>query len=273
MRKRSLLAAVLAVCLAVLCACSAPASSVPAAEDDRPVLNIGTTTFAPYFYTAEDGSYAGVDYEIALEACARMGYRSNFVLMDWANRDSALASGSIDCIWNCFIMTGREDEYQWAGPYLNSTVSVLVSADSNIQTISDLAGKTVALRVNSRLEDFFLTNEHAPALQTLATFSNMRSAFTAFGKGYASAFAEHTAALKQLIASNPDLYRILPDPLFTTAVGVGFAKDADSAVVDALDRALREMQTDGTIATIAQKYDLAEQDYPLNTEEGGTHEP
>lgn len=258
MRKLTLFAAAAAVCLAVLCACGGTAASSESAEPEKPILRIGTTTFAPYFYTGEDGSYAGADYEIALEACARMGYSPEFVQIDWTARDEELNSGKIDCIWNCFIMTGREDDYQWAGPYLTSDISVVVPADSSIRTVQDLTGKTVAVRANSKVEDFFLTNAQAPRVRTLSTFSGMRAAFSAFGKGYADAIAEHRAALEQLTAPNPELYRYLDEPLFTVQIGVGFAKDADSAAVQALDKALSEMTEDGTITAIAQKYSLPE---------------
>jgi len=273
MRKGSLLAVLLAVCLAVLCACgSAPVPSGNAEEEQKPVLNIGTTSFAPYFYMNEDGQYVGVDYEIALEACSRIGFTPNFVVMDWDSRDEQLDSGSIDCIWNCFIMNGREDDYQWAGPYLNSDIAVLVSADSSIRSVSALAGKTVASRINSRVEDFFLNNENAPHIHSLSTFANMHSAFTAFGKGYADAVVEHHAALEQLTASNPSLYRFLDEPLFTVQAGVAFSKTADPSVVEALNEALAEMSADGSIASIAQKYGLPENDYTLSQEGDSSHE-
>lgn len=273
LRKKSLLAAVLALCLALLCACGAPASSSAASRpaEELPVLNIGVTTFAPYFYVDESGSYAGVDYEIALEACARMGYTPNFVLMDWSTRDETLASGRIDCIWNCFIMDGREESYQWAGPYLNSCIAVVVPADSDVKMLSDLAGKTVALRANSKIEDFFLTSEHAPVLQSLNTFSSMRSAFTAFGKGYADAVVEHQAALKQLTSGAPGLYRYLSEPVFIARAGVGFSLDADTAVVQKLDDALAGMKADGSISAIARKYALDERDYQNLEKEDETH--
>ena len=261
MRKRSLLAALLAVCL-LLCACTGSADATQQAETaDQPVLHIGTSIFAPYYYMGEDGSYTGVDHDIAVEACARMGYTPDFVIMDWGDRDEVLASGSIDCVWNCFIMTGREDSYQWAGPYLNTSIAVLVPADSTITSTADLAGKTIALRVNSRQEAFFLDDPDAPAVHTLSTYSSMRAAFAAFGKGYADAMVEHKAALQQLTAADPSRYRCLDKPLFVARAGVGFALDADPALVQALDTALDSMLEDGTIAAIAQQYGLSERDY------------
>ena len=261
MRKRSLLSLLLAVCL-LLCACARTGTAVQDAETAQlPVLHIGTAIFAPYFYMGEDGSYTGVDHDIAVEACTRMGYTPEFTVMDWGDRDEVLASGRIDCVWNCFIMTGRENDYQWAGPYLNTSIAVLVPADSDIQSAADLAGKTIALRVGSRQEAFFLENPNAPAVRALSTYGTMRAAFTAFGKGYADAVVEHKAALQQMIAADPSRYRCLEKPLFVARAGVGFAKDADASTVQALNDVLAEMQADGTIAAIAQQYGLDERDY------------
>ena len=32
----------------------------------------------------------------------------------WETKDATLNSGEIDCIWNGFTMTGREDDYTWS---------------------------------------------------------------------------------------------------------------------------------------------------------------
>ena len=41
------------------------------------------------------------------------------------------------------IIDGREDEYRWAGPYMVSRQVVAVMPDSDIETLADLAGKTI----------------------------------------------------------------------------------------------------------------------------------
>lgn len=37
-----------------------------------------------------------------------------------------MENGTVDCIWGSFLMNGREDDYTWAGPYLNSRQVVAV---------------------------------------------------------------------------------------------------------------------------------------------------
>ena len=56
-------------------------------------------------------------------------------------------------------MDGREEEYQWAGPYLYSRQVVAVRSDSDIRTLQDLAGKVVAVQSTTKPEELFLNAE------------------------------------------------------------------------------------------------------------------
>ena len=69
--------------------------------------------------------------------------------MDLQERNKLLREGTIDCIWCCFTMDGREEEYQLAGPYLYTRRVFVVKKDSDIRELSDLVGKTIALQAGS----------------------------------------------------------------------------------------------------------------------------
>ena len=43
--------------------------------------------------------------------------------------------------------------YRWAGPYMVSRQVVAVDADSSIQTLGDLAGKTIAVQSTGKPEE------------------------------------------------------------------------------------------------------------------------
>lgn len=214
---------------------------------------------APYFYRGEDGSYTGVDFEIAKEACRRMGYEPVFTEIQWEDKNDLLQEKEVDCIWCCFSMNGRMEQYQWAGPYLESPVVVVTAADSGIDTLSDLAGKDVAVRIDSNAERYFLS-EAAPDVNEVSTFSNMEQAFVSFGKGYCDAVVGHEATLEEFTSADPELYRYLDAPVLMADLGVAFWKDADTELVGSLTDVLAEMQKDGTIASITERYGVAEAD-------------
>ena len=53
-------------------------------------------------------------------------------------------------------MTGREDKYQWAGPYLYSRQMIVVRSDHDIWKFDDLEGKRIAVQATTKAEDLFL---------------------------------------------------------------------------------------------------------------------
>ena len=66
--------------------------------------------FPPYGFLAEDGSYDGFDLAMAKEVCERLGWDFEAVPIDWDSKDAELSAGNINCIWNGFTYTGREEQ-------------------------------------------------------------------------------------------------------------------------------------------------------------------
>lgn len=236
---------------------------------ELPELKIGSAVFAPYFYIGEDGKEAGIDVDIAKEACRRMGYEPIFKRLIWGDHDKLLDSGAVDCVWCSFSMNGRREKYTWAGPYLYSKVRVVVAADSDVHSLEDLEGGSVATEVDSRAENFFLRKSSVD-VETVSTYSGLEDAFTAFGKGYVDAVADHEEALKNYTQKNKELYRYLEPPIFTSRLGVAFKKGKNVKIAEKLTNTLNEMNEDGTIASIAKKYGLSENsllEVPVNGKE------
>ena len=105
--------------------------------------------YPPYGYMDENGEYVGFDLDLAQEVCDRNGWERVKQPIDWNSKDMELNSGSIDCIWNGFTMTGREDEYTFSDPYVDNSIVFVVLTDSDIQTKDDLAGKVVVTQAGS----------------------------------------------------------------------------------------------------------------------------
>ena len=132
---------IFAICvgIVVMCLCvGCNKEKKKAGTVDLPELVIGSDNYEPYYYINEQGKTVGIDVELAQEACRRIGYKPVFKKIIWDNKDSELEAGNIDCIWGSYTMTGRENEYQWAGPYMYSHQVIVVSAESNIKTIDEL---------------------------------------------------------------------------------------------------------------------------------------
>ena len=221
-----------------------------------PQILIGSDTYPPYIYLNNDGTPAGIDVEIATEAFRRMGYAARFEVIDWEQKTALVESGAIDCIWGCFSMQGRETLYQWAGPYMVSRQVVAVNTDSSIQSLSDLAGKTVMVQSTSKPEGIFLSGSDPRIPQTVEVFSiedrNVQYAMLACG--YVDAIAAHETAILQYMKDNNAVFRILEEPLLVTGLGVAFAKNDSRGLDHQLNDTFAQMREDGTLERIVGKY-------------------
>ena len=97
----------------------------------------------------EDGKYVGFDLDLAKEVAKRMDMEFVAQPIAWDSKDQELSSKNIDCVWNGFTINGREDKYTWTDAYMNNDQIVLVNADSGIEKLTDLAGKTVCVQKDS----------------------------------------------------------------------------------------------------------------------------
>ena len=227
-----------------------------AKNSDLPQILIGSDTYPPYIYLNNDGTPAGIDVEIATEAFRRMGYAARFEVIDWEQKTALVESGAIDCIWGCFSMQGRETLYRWAGPYMVSRQVVAVNADSSIQSLSDLAGKTVVVQSTSKPESIFLSGSDPRIPQTVEVFSieDRSVQYAMLACGYVDAIAAHETAILQYMKDSNAAFRILEEPLLVTGLGVAFAKNDSRGLDHQLNDTFAQMREDGTLERIVGKY-------------------
>ena len=227
-----------------------------AKNSSLPQILIGSDTYPPYIYLNNDGIPAGIDVEIATEAFRRMGYAARFEPIDWEQKTALVESGTIDCIWGCFSMQGRETLYRWAGPYMVSRQVVAVNADSSIQSLSDLAGKTVMVQSTSKPEGIFLSGSDPRIPQTVEVFSieDRSVQYAMLACGYVDAIAAHETAILQYMKDNNAVFRILEEPLLVTGLGVAFAKNDSRGLDHQLNDTFAQMREDGTLERIVGKY-------------------
>jgi polar amino acid transport system substrate-binding protein len=250
----------LSLLLALLTGCSSGSSAGTDTAQNLPELKIGIdSSYEPYTYVDEHGNYAGLDIDLATEACARMGRKAVFVPVKWEEKNDNLKDGSIDVIWSCFSMNGREEDYDWVGPYMNSRQVVAVRSDSDIETLSDLEGLRVGVMSSTKPESIFLerTNENIPDLKAVYCLDDMDLVVAALENGYVNAVAGHETAVRQYTEQSPGSYRLLDEELLSADIGVAFEKGQDADTQAALTQALDEMRTDGTLQSTLAQYGIS----------------
>lgn len=155
-------------------------------------------------------------------------------------------------------MNDREQDYQWAGPYLYSRQVVAVYTDSDIQTLDDLSGKLIGVQATTRASDLFLhkIESSLPEVKQVNCFATTEDMFAALRKGYVDAIAGHEALLNEFIKNGNGEFRLLDESPHVSRVGVAFKKGTHNALIQKMNKLIKEMSEDGTIGNIAQKYGL-----------------
>ena len=237
------------------------AVSVQAGIEDKTLIVGFDAEYPPYGYMDDNGEYVGFDLDLAKEVCDRNGWELVKQPIDWDSKDMELNSGSIDCIWNGFTMTGREDAYTWSKPYVDNSIVIVVNADSDISSLSDLAGKVVVTQADSSalaaLTDD--SEDNADNLALTASFADLQqvadynTAFMNLESGAVDAIAVDIGVAKYQVSSRGDAFKMLDEQVSSEQYAVGFKK-GNTALCDKVQATLDEMQADGTIDKIAANY-------------------
>lgn len=210
--------------------------------------------FPPMGFLGDNGEYTGFDLELAQEVAKRLGLEYKAQPIAWDAKDMELESGNIDCIWNGFTITGREDDYTWTEPYMANTQVFVVRNDSGIAGKDDLAGKVVECQADSSAEAALKEDPDLTAtFAQLLTTADYNSAFMDLQQGAVDAIAmDVIVAGYQIQQRNAD-FTILDDSLSAEEYGVGFKK-GNTELRDKVQATLEDMAKDGTMKEISEKW-------------------
>ena len=225
----------------------------PSGEKQKLIVGFDAE-FPPFGFIAEDGSYDGFDLAMAKELCSRLGWDVEAVAIDWDTKDAELKAGSINCIWNGFTYTGREEEYTWSDPYVENKIVLVVKADSGITSMADLAGKTVMAQAASSAVDAIEANEaFKSSLKEVVELGDYNMGFMELAQGSVDAVAADMGVAAYQAANNEGEYVILDDAISTEQYAIGFLK-GNTELRDAVNAELLKMAEDGTMMSIGENY-------------------
>ena len=210
--------------------------------------------FPPMGFVGDNGEYTGFDLDLAKEVASRLGLEYKAQPIAWDSKDMELESGNIDCIWNGFTITGREDDYTWTTPYMANKQVFVVANDSEIKSEADLAGEVVEVQADSSAEAALKENQDlANTFGQLLTTPDYNTAFMDLEQGAVDAVAmDVIVAGYQIKQRNAD-FKILDDSLSEEEYGIGFKK-GNTELRDKVQGALEEMAADGTLAKISDEW-------------------
>ncbi|MBC5722820.1 transporter substrate-binding domain-containing protein [Flintibacter sp. NSJ-23] len=244
-------------------------SSVDAADSDwakiesNGTMKIGITYFEPMNYFDDNGELTGFETEFATAVCEKLGVTPEFVEINWDSKIMELQAQTIDCIWNGMTITPElQEALTISDPYIkNYQVVVIRSDNADVYTsTADLVGKTVEAEAGSAGEAAIIGEGADESLKQAEYISAAKQTDTLLEvKTGAADAAVLDFVLAGAMVGQGDYSDLMIIPNLQLSVeeyGVGFRKDSDAA--EKVNEAMQALIEDGTLNTLAEKYDLAE---------------
>jgi len=221
---------------------------------------VGYTIYEPMNYKDESGKLVGFDTELAEAVFGNLGYKVLFQEIEWENKYTDLNSDTIDCVWNGFTCNTSDDDgiaraekVDFSYNYMENRQVIVVKADSAIAAAADLAGKNGAAESGSAGETYGKAFEGA----TIKGFTKQTDCLFEVNSGTVD-FAVLDAQLAKSYCGKGDYANLKIVEALSSEVeyyAIGFKKGSDlTAKVNA---ELEKLGADGTIATLAEKYGVA----------------
>ena len=210
--------------------------------------------FPPYEMTADDGSFEGIDIEVAAAIADKLGLELQVDDMDFDAALLAAQNGKSDMVMAGVTVTDeRQKVMDFSDTYAEGIQSVIVPEDSDIASVDDLAGKTIGTQ-RGTTGYIYCTDDFGE--DSVVAYDNGLTAVQALNNGQVDAVVIDNAPAKEFVAANTGL-KILDTAYAQEDYAIGVAK-GNTALLDAINGALKELQADGTLQAIVDKYIKAE---------------
>ena len=256
MKKLLTLALALTMVVMALAGCGNNAATTDGADN---VLTCGVTIFENMNEKDANGEWTGFETEFAQAVGEKIGMEVEFQEIDWGQKYNELNSGAIDCVWNGFTANSsdngvaRSELVDFSYGYMLNQQCIVVKKDNvdAYKTEEDLKGKTACVEGGSAGASYAESVTDADKIFSTPAQIN---AFTEVKSG-AVDFIVVDILLAQNICGEGDYADLAiaeAIELDSEIYAVGFKKGSElTAKVNA---AIKELEADGTLMKLAEKY-------------------
>ena len=247
-------------------AASSEAASSAAAADLTTVeagkLTMATNAaFPPYEMTTDAGEFEGIDVDTAKAIAEKLGLELQIDDMDF---DAALLSvqqGKADIVMAGVTVTDeRKAVMDFSDSYATGIQVVIVKEGGKVSSVDDLfaegANNVVGTQTGTTGFIYATSDIQDAGLGEVKSFAKTTDAVEALKNGQVDCVVIDNAPAQSFVESNPGL-KILDTAYAQEDYAIGVAK-GNTQLLDAINGALEELQADGTLQAIVDKYITAE---------------
>ena len=254
MKKVFALVLTLIMVMALFAGCgSSSANDLGTVEKGKLIMSTNAA-FPPYEMVADDGSFEGIDVEIAGAIADKLGLELVVDDMDFDAALLAVQQGKSDVVMAGVTVTeDRQLVMNFSDSYATGVQSVIVKEGSDV-TMDNLGDKMIGCQrgttgyiyASDSVENGGYGEDHVTA------YDNGASAVQALLNGQVDCVIIDNAPAQAFVDANPGL-TTLDGAWVEEHYAIGLNKE-NTALLEAVNNALAELTADGTIQGILDKY-------------------
>lgn len=252
MTKRILALTIAAVMIFAFAGCTA--------NTEREVLTMGTNAaFPPYEFVDENNNIVGIDAEIAAAVAEKLDMDLEIKDMAFDSLITAVASGSVDVVLaGMTVKPERAESVNFSDSYATGIQVVIVTEDSAIATIDDLAGKKIGVQSGTTGDSYCSDTPENGGYgeEAVSRYDNGALAVQALLNGQVDCVVIDNEPAKAFVEANEGL-KILETEFAYEDYAAAFAKE-NVELLDKFNAALSELKAEGKLDEIVGKYIKAE---------------
>jgi ABC-type amino acid transport substrate-binding protein len=213
-------------------------------------LTVGSDIPYPPFEQGKPGNYTGFDIELMEAIAEKIGRKAEFQDTSFETIFRDVAQGKFEAVISAATITEeREKAVDFSNPYYLSEQAVLVKEDSDVKSISDLEGKTVAAQQGTTgLE---LAKEELGESE-IRPFPEGPDAVNALKAGVVEGVIIDAPVAQNAVEKSGGVEiaeKIPTEEEYGIAVAQG-----EEGLLDEINQGLEEVMDDGTYKTIYKKW-------------------
>ncbi len=233
-------------------AAATAASELKTVEAGKLIMSTNAA-FPPYEMVADDGSFEGIDVEVAGAIAGKLGLELVVDDMDFDAALLAVQQNKSDIVMAGVTVTeDRQLIMNFSDSYATGVQVVIVKEGSDV-TLDNLGEKIIGTQ-RGTTGYIYTSGDYGD--DHVTAYDNGASAVQALLNGQVDCVVIDSAPAEAFVAANAGL-TILDTEYVTENYAIGVNKD-NTALLDAINQALAELTADGTIQSIVDKYITAE---------------
>lgn len=217
------------------------------------VLRVGTdASYPPFEYVEGDGRIVGFDADVVSEIGQRLGVQVELVNISYDSLYDALITARVDLLASALVpIPSMEEKVSYSVPYFNAGQHLVVPIGSPVQSLWDMEGQRLAVEFGSEGDAEARRWQRRLASLIIVRTTDPEAALQAVMAGEADAALVDGISARLGVGQHEELAiaAAVDDRLFALAVG-----DDSPILLAEVNKALREMQRDGTLETLIERW-------------------